>query len=172
VDTAINTLTLVDALIVTIPFGIVSAANYTFWDWLQTLPCNTDDFHHDHFGELPYYYFYYRFVGSIWQIVISCVIGIVLATFYYLLRPSDDEVFLRWWTRGKVVLVFSVVATAIGVLSTLYLAGLLLDGWWVISTSQACDAGELGYVVDSRGSLASGYVILALVSAFSILMMI
>ena len=37
VDTTVNTFTLVNALLLTIPFGLISGLNFSYWDALQTI---------------------------------------------------------------------------------------------------------------------------------------
>jgi len=135
-DAAINTLTLVDALLLTLPVTMITALGSSYWDWLDGLDC-ADDFvpgTHTYMND----FLYKEMVFEIWAQILASVTGIILAVFYYLLRPSCSKNFGVWWQRGKFVLLYSFVATTICVVFVLLHASRNLNGRFVNSSGRYC----------------------------------
>ena len=95
VDTLVNSITLVNALILTIPPSIITSMGYNSgtWDSLEDAiadKCNVEG------SELLWYNSVYT---PMWKCLVSslicCVFGLVIAIAYYILRPtqkdSDDD---------------------------------------------------------------------------------
>ena len=166
IDTAVNTLTLVDALLLTIPFASFGLLNSSYWDWLYNLPCNNAN--GSYLGD--YYMFYYdNVIQQLWITTISSVTGISIAVFYYLLRPSDNTEFLLWWSHGKYPFCFMLIFCTICVIAVLSTAGWFLNGWYVVGSEQFCLSP--GWIPSSVKTLTIGYVTLGIAVIVSIILM-
>ncbi len=103
---------MVDALILTIPYSIITNIPFDFWDTLESQYAYCGENHH----------FYETFTdmnNSLSTCVYSTVLAMALSCFYYLLRPTNDNVFKKWWTRGKYVVVACFALTVAGVTAVL-----------------------------------------------------
>jgi hypothetical protein len=104
---------LVDALILTIPYSIITNISFDFWDTLESEYSLCADKTHQ---------FYKTFTdmnNSLSTCVYSTILAMALSCFYYVLRPSNDNVFKKWWTRGKYVVVACFALTVAGVTAVL-----------------------------------------------------
>lgn len=110
---AINTFALVDALILTIPYGIITNIPFDFWDTLDSEYALCDDNSHNFDATFT------DMNNSLSTCVYSTVLAMALSCFYYLLRPSSEIVFKKWWTRGKYVVVACFALTVAGVTAVL-----------------------------------------------------
>ena len=169
VDTAVGTFTLVNALLLTIPFGLVGSLGNNYWDWLEAtmascpLGGNLDgNTFHDIYQAI-----YSQLCGTVYT-SISCLL---LACFYYLLRPKEDADFTRWWNRGIYVVAMILVGTLIAVIIALTLAGFLITGlWYVTPTSYKCIDNAYGNMYPN--ALLTGMFFVIVPSIVGIFLMI
>jgi hypothetical protein len=117
-DTAVNTFTLVAALLLTIPFSLVGNLSVEFWqayeDELAACPGPVD---------MTFAKEMARLVSNILSCVTyACIGAIINAVFYYVLRPKEDDDFSQWWSHGRwgVLVLFILTATAVIGTMTLY----------------------------------------------------
>ena len=144
IDSAVNTLAIVSALLVTVPYGVVTAFDHSYWDWLQNVPC-ADTI--QEFGGQSYNHFYLKnVIQQLWMSLFSSMLGIGLTVFYYMLRPGDPEIFKIWWRRGRWAVFMIFVCAFVAVMITLAMAGWILNGWYVVSTDTFCESpGDFPY---------------------------
>ena len=105
VDMAVNLFTLVSTLVLTIPFGLMGSLTNSYWDWLSAEVDNclyaTETYPNGYWQII-----YEQVINNIFASIYTALVGIVLSVFYYLLRPSDQDDFVHWWSRGKYIVVF------------------------------------------------------------------
>ena len=84
VDNCVNTLTLVNALVLTIPFGVLLDLGHSFWTELDVIMIEggCEEW-------VNYYYFHTR--NNLLMILYASIAAIVIATFYYVLRPDFTD---------------------------------------------------------------------------------
>ncbi len=131
-DTAVSTLTLVAALVLTIPFGMIGNFGPDYWSWLsdEHARCVVDG------NNFPSARHMYNFVFNLLNTTIySSISAIIMAMIYYLFRPKQSDVFQKWWFRGRWALVFILVAVAICIISIMTLSGGVLAAQWYVSFS-------------------------------------
>ena len=167
IDSAVNTLAIVSALLVTVPFSVVTAFDYEYWDWLQNVPCA--DTIPDMNGQSYDHYYLTQVIQQLWLSLFSSILGIGLTVFYYMLRPGDPQLFKIWWPRGRWAVFAIFVSAFIAVMITLTMAGWILNGWYVLSTDTFCDSP--GNVPYSRDYATYGTLFNFLVLIFAILLM-
>lgn len=166
VDTLVNSVTLVNALLLTIPPGIIISLNQELWDGLQQniASCEIDG------SQLFWYeYVYIPIYYCMFASFSSCLCGMVIAIAYYILRPSssvdqDEDVFSefrKWWSHGKISVLFlimSVMCSAVSLILTL----LYYMIWIVNNQGHLCDLvqskvdhGPLAMLPMQKGAIAS-----------------
>jgi hypothetical protein len=149
VDSVVNTLTLMDALILTIPYGLMSSADMSYWDNVEEVLNNCyatvgskfrmqDDF--------------LLFKNSCNAVIFSSMASLLMAVVYYLLRPKGAA-FQVWWKRARYVIIMILIGTISAVVS-LVAVSLWLFAWYIIPTSRFCNyssqqANIVGIVVMS-----------------------
>ena len=122
-DDAVNTFTLINALVLTIPVALLGYMTYEFWDWVKsTTAANCPD--KDVYDTL-----YDAFTFRLATIFTTCGSSLAIGLLYFTLRPEDgkddedkeikdmkDKIFHAWWKQGKymmLLLVLSSVLTSI-----------------------------------------------------------
>ncbi len=160
IDAAVNTIAVVCALVLTIPFSILGNLGYEFWDFYKEVSPDT------------LCWVYNLTFNTLNGIILSSVTSIILTVFYYILRPRQAFQFLRWWHRGKWVLVAMFIGGTIAVSLTLSLCNTLIGAqYYYRSTDEQCPSiipGQIHYNV----SVGSGMFILVLATILSFFTMI
>ncbi len=95
----------VNALVLTIPFGMVMDLGPSYWQELDEMfkksSCN---------DVIGYKYAQIQFRNSILTISYGCTIALILILVYYMLRPrSNNELFVKWWSIHGNKLFFSLI---------------------------------------------------------------
>jgi uncharacterized membrane protein len=125
----------VSALLLTIPFSVFGNFGRDYWDSVETLfascsPPVSDD---------VLSVWYNGTVNAMNAVTYACVGCIVLAVFYYILRPKEPDVFAEWWYRGRWVATFIFCFTATAVIASMTLYGqLVVAQWYVGFSSNVC----------------------------------
>jgi len=138
VDTAIGTFTLLNALLLTIPFSMVGSLGFGYWDALEAIfaKCPNSKNLGGNTLETIFRGTYQQLCGTIY----SSISNLLMACFYYSLRPKSEEDFKAWWPRGMYVVVMLLIGTLLSVVCALTLAGTMVTGFWFFSpTSYRCD---------------------------------
>jgi predicted membrane channel-forming protein YqfA (hemolysin III family) len=131
VDNVVNTVTLMNALILTVPYGIMTAANFEYWDWVESTldacPSTKFSYHQD----------FRTFSSTFNAAVYSTICVLIMAMFYYLLRPKDDTKFRHWWKSTRYVVILMLIGTITAVVSLVAVSNWLFS-WYMIPTSKLC----------------------------------
>lgn len=143
-DEVVNTFSLVNALILTIPFGIIGSLDNSFWDWLHE---NNTDCAGNSYGDV-----HKLFINFLYATAYSSMISLSLAIFYYILRPKNQKYFNNWWKRAKYVILVMLGTTATSIISMLVNFGTLC-GWYTSRSSDLCET-QRNNVGSYRGAVA------------------
>lgn len=122
-NSVVITAFVVNAVIVTIPFGLLPVLGNDFWDYFfcQFQACNGSKIPFDeciNFNGYPPnlddqlfqitlyggYSIYLSIAKAIYLCTFSSMIGLLLGVLYFIFVPNDKEVFKIWWVRGRIVL--------------------------------------------------------------------
>ena len=127
-DTTVNAQILLDALILTIPFGILPSLNFEYWDWLQAEFNKCDpDLYPEGWGPNSWFFGWAHKIDTWIAVTIFLEVGgIVLSCFYYSLRPTDDKKFRVWWITGKYLFYAINACSVAGVIMLLTVLSCLL----------------------------------------------
>jgi hypothetical protein len=137
VDNIVNTLTLMNALILTIPYGIMASAGYDYWDWVEeTLAaCEVTEYTYEQ---------NFNIFGTAFYGVVYCTIAVLLmAMVYYLLRPRTDKKFRKWWKFARYVILMMLLGTIISCVGLVGITAWLFS-WYMIPTSKFCTYSAQG----------------------------
>ena len=127
-DNVMAQLSVVNTLILTIPYGIIGNLNYEYFDWLQETIEDCDNMDWETLA--------WNMVAPLYTTVTASVLAVVLTVLYYMFRPKN--IFRTWWHyRGKYSVGFTMLLTVIATLSTLTLFASLM-GWYSSATSELC----------------------------------
>ncbi len=105
-EKAIETLALISALVLTIPYGIMSAPSAEFWDKIIVLATECPD--------LGYANRSYVFYSSIRCCIYTATASLIMTAEFFLLKPTDV---VQWWPRGRLFLGVMFALTWISVIS-------------------------------------------------------
>jgi hypothetical protein len=154
---------LVNALILTIPFGVIMGLGFDYWDAVETVVTQCSN------GSVTYPFGYSLLINTLYATAYSSMTSIAVSIFYYMLRPSDEEedsaddkkdttytdgsrvyketntnsgedpkrIFARWWRTGKYAVMVVFLGTVISVISMLTLFG-SLPGWFSVASDNFC----------------------------------
>jgi len=146
-DGIINSVTVVNALLLTIPFNLLGSYNNDFWSWEMTnlANCNNAYFNttslqfSDPNLNITGEKIYLSVSSGIFNCTFSSILGLLLAAIYYSLRPKNQSSFNIWWPRGKYSCMLIIFFTFVAIASLLQIFGpsvsLLLS-----STQYSCHA--------------------------------
>lgn len=98
----VNALSLVNALILTIPFGVIMGLGKDYWDWLESSiqDCTVYDSQQT----------YRNILNNLYGAAYAPMICLLMSLLYYFLRPSG-KYFKDWWQRGKWTVLFMIFLT-------------------------------------------------------------
>jgi hypothetical protein len=136
IDNVVNMVTLVNALILTIPPGIITEYNNETWDGMRDVidSCPYDGAD-DVFLEQVYNPMVTSFLGSMY----AGAVGIFIALIYFFFRPSENAVFRPWWREGGMysVLVICFFSTASAIFCVISIMIILV--WFTCPTTRVCE---------------------------------
>eukprot|EP00744_Colponema_vietnamica_P012461 GILI01017487.1.p1 GENE.GILI01017487.1~~GILI01017487.1.p1 ORF type:complete len:197 (-),score=3.54 GILI01017487.1:83-673(-) len=112
-DESVNALALICALLLTIPFGIMPSLNFAYWEKIGELSKDCPKYDYTHARGI------FIFVLG-WSVYLN-VSGIVLVTFYYVLKPKYFDKWFR--SRGKYLLTLLILVTLASLIVLILLFG-------------------------------------------------
>ncbi len=136
IDTLINMVTLVNALILTIPPGIITDYSFDTWDGMRTLiaSCGYND-SEDVFMANVYNPLNTCFWGSLY----CGALGLFLAIIYFFFRPTKTADFRKWWRNGGMITSLIICfLTALSACFTVVTIMLILV-WFASPSNHVCN---------------------------------
>lgn len=156
-DTAVATISFINAIVVTIPFGIMTSLDDQFWVYLEDVldSCSSNSVVAKWKMSMEDVYNQYS-VALVW--VIYSTIGVLCgAVLYYLLRPkksASEGIVRKWWIQGgRVGMILMLVFTVASIVSLLVLSAWLLS-YYTVPGNYICNyynasSYTVGYIVVS-----------------------
>ena len=110
-DQCVDTLALVNALLLTVPFQALAYASNIYWDWIESeLESCTDVSHYKYYD---FDYIYRSTINSFYVLTFASATALSIAAFYYILRPKEEVIFSYWWNRGCRWVIIVMMLTSI-----------------------------------------------------------
>jgi hypothetical protein len=109
-DNKFNALGLITALILTIPFSLLPSLDFNYWQ-------NTKAYIFDNCGDDAtnawdtINFNYPVILNNLGGAAVSAAASLSIVGFYYTLKPSDHEVFNKWWKVSKYAFVLCLLLT-------------------------------------------------------------
>jgi hypothetical protein len=158
VDNVVNTLTLMNALILTIPYSLMSNMNYDYWDQVIISLDNCSErvatFESD----------FAIFKNSFNAVVYSAMASLIMSLIYYLLKPKNLAKFRKWWKQARYVIIMMLCGTVCSVVS-LVAVSCWLFAWYNLPSDQLCE-------YNSQTNNIVGIAVLIFTSAITFYLMI
>lgn len=144
VDDVVNALSVVNALILTIPFSTITSLNNSYWDWLRQniISCDSSELFHEEYQKL---------LISLYGSAYSSMVCVLIAVMYYILRP-DNRYFDEWWARAKWAVVIIALGTALSI-------GFILTMFGSLTALYATDTLSLCNTITENATKYNGSVI-------------
>lgn len=135
-DAVVNTMALVAALLLTIPFSLVGSLNTSYWDEvLANLQACPDHLILPFTPAEAFSFLHALLVNPLCAIVYLAMGSILTAVFYYVLRPGEDLEFREWWSRGRWGLGLIFACTIAGVVCAFILFNVLVPARTLVGSS-------------------------------------
>jgi hypothetical protein len=158
VDNVVNTLTLMNALIVTIPYGIMASAGYDYWDWVEATLAACPE------TEFTYNQDFKQFSNAFNSVLYSAISVLLMAMSYYLLRPKATKKFRKWWKYARYVILMMLFGTVTSCVSLIAVSAWMFS-WYMIPTSKLC-------TYSARKQITAGVVVIVVTYATSSFLML
>lgn len=163
-DSVIETFTLVNTLLLSVPFNCIGALNSSYWDWLQESLQACANWQSP-MSQSDRWVWMYDQIESFFYMNIYCAIAAInMAVLYFILRPTNAEQFHKWWQKGRWVVVFILIATTLSVLAVLAYFGLMSEGY-MNGTNEICGVWDGS---DSNNKYSSRYAVGLVLLSFSL----
>lgn len=127
-DEAVNAQALVCALILTIPFGVVGNFNFEYYETIQTISINCEQYDYKQAHSI--------LTRALLSVIYSSIIGLIFSTLYYILRPINIKL---WWNRGKYFYLLLFAITTTSVISLLNLTSTII-GYYALAPDGYCSS--------------------------------
>jgi hypothetical protein len=108
-DGAVNTMALVAALLLTVPFSIIGSLTSDFWDAYEALVNACPN------ALLSAHTRHAQVEGALCGVMYTSMACIMVAAGYSVLRPTDEPEFRAWWKRGRFVMLFMFLSVVTAV---------------------------------------------------------
>ena len=125
---AVNALSLVNALVLTIPFGVIMGLNSDYWDWLQSLDTSCMNYSPEQT--------YDNVLNLLYACAYSSMMALIIALLYYIFRPTG-KYFRFWWRTAKWPVLIMFLLTITSIASMLSLFG-NLSGYFALPSDPLC----------------------------------
>lgn len=153
-EAAVNVFILVNALFISIPFGVLSSLGSDFWNNMKKTMESCEVFTKEQINDTMNRNFLSLF-NLIFGGAYSSLICITMAAFFYIMRPKDKFHFHQWWKRARYVvflLFLGTIVTGAAVMTLLF--WLMAPDVFYTYDSRFCNGLQAIYDLnghDSRG---------------------
>ena len=171
-DTAVNSLALVNALVLTVPFGMITSFNHEFWSALSTSlsKCTKEGLENGKYGSVfkgekdtaeIFNDWYGGFVRDTSTTAYASMCGLILATMYYLFRPSDQSALTRNGKKRQRLLLFCMFGFTFTSITALMITWVDTLRIMVRNPDTMCDREPV--VVTTTALLGTGFLVLSFI---------
>lgn len=166
IDSVLYTFTIVNALLLWLPFNMIGYLSFGFWDWFQ----NTLDYCPN--TVTIYLQVYNSMENALFINLFGSVCGILIAILYFICRPTDVEKFHGWWRRGRWGVLLNILFTLTSIVGIMTNFTLMTTSY-VNSSANLCasyssDADKEHY----QSAYSIAFIVLGISIALSFLVMI
>lgn len=171
-DTAVNSLALVNALVLTVPFGMITSFNHEFWKALgeSINTCTKKGRENGKYGSVfkgekdtaeIFNDWYGGFVRDTSTTAYASMCGLILATMYYLFRPSQQSALTRNGKKRQRLLLFCMFGFTFTSITALMITWVDTLRIMVRNPDTMCDREPL--VVTTTALLGTGFLVLSFI---------
>jgi hypothetical protein len=143
-DAGVNAMALLCALLLSVPYDIIANIDKNYLNFLrqQLELCSEEDR-----GEFDYELIYATYRGSFLATVYMSISGMILATFYFLFKRTDEDDYKQWRKKARWLVISLFLATALAICSLILLTNMYFDYYLLSRSENICNNGTTPYVV-------------------------
>jgi len=143
-DAGVNAMALLCALLLSVPYDIIANIDKNYLNFLQQQLDLCAEHEKSAFG---YDLIYATYRGSFLATVYMSISGMILATFYFLFKRTDEEDYKVWRKKARWLVISLFLATASAICSLILLTNMYFDYYLLSKTENICDNGTEPYVI-------------------------
>ncbi len=159
-DEAVNVLSLVNALILTVPFGLICNLNNVLWETAKAVDWGDCAANNNTPEER-----YRNVMNCMYSCAYSSMISLIIAMLYYFLRPKG-KYFHEWWFRGRWCLLMVFFGTVVSIVALLTLFGSIAG-----IVALPYDGDTCNYLTENDGRYATAVSFLGICLVLSFVLM-
>ncbi len=138
-DGAVNTMALVAALLLTVPFSIIGSLTNAFWDTHEALISMCPR------AALSAHTRHAQVEIALCGLMYTTMACIIVAAGYSVLRPADEPEFRAWWKRGRFVMLFMFLSVVTAIVCAFTVFNSLVPTSILVGFSQDVCSGGSSY---------------------------
>lgn len=130
-DSGVNAMALLCALMLTIPYQLLSNMGDQYLNWLRAelVTCP----HHEAHGKFSYESIYKYFRSCIVACVFSSLCGMMLCTFYFLFKRTNPDQYKLWRRKAQVMVTVMFIFTGLAMVALMLLTVFILSYYFIPS---------------------------------------
>jgi len=142
-DAGVNAMALLCALLLSVPYAVVDTIDNIHLAWLQKAldKCKAD---HE---TMRYSRIYALYRGSFLSTVYMSIGGMILATFYFLFKRTNEEDYKLWRRKARLLVTTLFFFTALAICSLLVMTNTYFNYFLLSDSENICDNNSSIYMV-------------------------
>lgn len=151
-EPAINAMALICALVLSVPYSVLMTIDSNFLESLKAAfeQCEINNF------DTAHRLFLENCSGAIY----SCIIGLSMASLYYMFKPQKSELISWMRVKGKVLVCLILICTITAIVTAMNLAGLLIPYYsTILDEEYFCDQTTAEYWLTGSVFLGIGTIL-------------
>jgi len=143
-DLGVNAMALLCALVLTIPYQLMACLGYVYLDWVEqrVKECENEP------GSPPNQFeIIYAGIRSCTLLTIYMAIsGMILSTFYFLFKRTNQDQYVEWRPKARILVSLIFVATAMAICGLISLTNLAFNYFLLPTDANLCHNGTTSYI--------------------------
>lgn len=166
IDSVLTTFTIVNALLLWLPFNMIGYLGFQFWDWFQ----NTLDYCPN--TVTVYLEVYNSMENALFINLFGSICGIIISIVYFICRPTDVERFHKWWKRGRWGVLLNMIFTLMSIVGIMTNFTLMTTSYMNSSSNLCASYSTQANQEHYQSAYSTAFIVLGLSIALSFLVMI
>ena len=142
------------ALLLSVPYDIIANIDKNYLNFLQEQLdlCSAEDR-----SAFDYNLIYATYRASFLATVYMSISGMILATFYFLFKRTDENDYKQWRWKARWLVISLFLATASAICSLILLTNMYFDYYLLSRSENICDNGTEPYVFPGLFSASAAF---------------
>jgi len=153
-DAGVNAMALLCALLLSVPYAVVERINFSHLAWLQ-YSIDKCDAEHNSFG---YNRIYALYRGSFLMTVYMSIGGMILATFYFLFKRTNEEDYKLWRRKARLLVTTLFFFTAFAICALILMTNMYFNYYLLSDRDNICNNSSQKYMIPGLALAAASFV--------------